>query len=308
MNADPLISVVMPCLNRAGFVAEAVESVLAQNYPHFEHIAIDGGSTDGTLDILARYPHLRVICEKDRSLYDALNKGVRAATGTVIAHLNTDDLFPDGTFRAVADEFARDPELDCVYGGSAVFRDAPIAERTFLKVDNDFEKLKFNARNGVFTSIGINARFFHRRVYDAVGLYDWTYRIAGDREFFLRTIFSGRMKKAMYVDRILFHYRRHAGSLTFNDDNFSESIVKEHLRMIDSLTTTIGHRLTTHERRVLKTWHTEESLRLMNWRMQNRRGWPALQSCYQGWSYDPTFPVAFALASARKILGLRRPA
>jgi glycosyltransferase involved in cell wall biosynthesis len=304
---DPLITVIMPCLNREKFIAEAVESVLAQGYSNFEYIAIDGGSTDGTLEILASYPQIRVICEKDRSLYDALNKGVRAATGTVIAHLNTDDIFPEGTFRAVADEYIRDPELDCVYGGSAVFRDGTVP-RTFTKVDNDFEKLQFNAHNGAFTSIGINARFFHRRVYESAGLYDWTYRIAGDREFFLRTIFSGNVKKAVYLDRILFHYRHHSGSLTFNDAKFSESIAKEHLRMIDELTATYGHRFTTHELRVMKKWHTEESLRLMNWRMKNRRGWPALQTGYKGWTYDPTFPLAFALASTRILFGLPRSA
>ena len=68
-----LLSIVTPCLNRARFVQEAVESVLQQNYSQVEHIVVDGGSTDGTLDILRSYPHLHILSEPYRGMYDALN-------------------------------------------------------------------------------------------------------------------------------------------------------------------------------------------------------------------------------------------
>jgi hypothetical protein len=72
---EPFFSIVTPCLNRAATIGAAVESVLAQAHPACEHIIIDGGSTDGTLDVLARYPHLIVHTGPDRNLYDAYNKG-----------------------------------------------------------------------------------------------------------------------------------------------------------------------------------------------------------------------------------------
>src|SRR5690606_33922341 len=88
------ISVITPVLNRRAFVAEAIESVLNGQGDGFEleHIVVDGGSTDGTLDVLGRYGHLHVITGRDRGVYDALNKGIRAATGAVVALLNSDDV------------------------------------------------------------------------------------------------------------------------------------------------------------------------------------------------------------------------
>ena len=78
------ISIVTPCLNQSKFIVEAVESVLEQEYPNLEHIIVDGGSTDGTLEELRRYPHLTVMSGPDRNLYDAFNKGLRSARGDII--------------------------------------------------------------------------------------------------------------------------------------------------------------------------------------------------------------------------------
>jgi glycosyltransferase involved in cell wall biosynthesis len=81
MMRTPQISIVTACLNRAALIPDAVESVLAQDHPDFEHIIIDGGSTDATLSILSRYTYLQVLSEKDHGIYDAINKGVARARG-----------------------------------------------------------------------------------------------------------------------------------------------------------------------------------------------------------------------------------
>src|SRR5689334_8323683 len=95
---DPLLSIITPCLNRSTYIADAVESVLKQDYHNFEHVIMDGGSTDPTLSILGRYPHLQVFSEKDQGMYHALNKGIAKVRGEVIALLNSDDVYEPGIF------------------------------------------------------------------------------------------------------------------------------------------------------------------------------------------------------------------
>jgi glycosyltransferase involved in cell wall biosynthesis len=108
MERLPQISIVTPSLNQGSFIAETIESVLAQDYQNFEHIIIDGGSTDGTLDTLQRYHHLKVISEPDRGQADAINKGFRFATGDIWAFLNSDDTLLPGALHRVAQEI--DPQ------------------------------------------------------------------------------------------------------------------------------------------------------------------------------------------------------
>lgn len=105
---DPLISLVTPSYNQGGFIREAIESVLAQDYSSVEHIVIDGGSTDATLRILSEYTHLRVISERDRGHADAINKGFRLAKGAILGFLNSDDRLLPGALRRVSTEV--DPE------------------------------------------------------------------------------------------------------------------------------------------------------------------------------------------------------
>jgi len=100
----PRITIVTPSLNQAQFIEETIKSVLAQDYPDLEHIVVDGLSTDGTLDILKRYPHLTVISERDEGQPDAINKGFRLATGEVWGYLNSDDTLLPGALKRVADE------------------------------------------------------------------------------------------------------------------------------------------------------------------------------------------------------------
>jgi glycosyltransferase involved in cell wall biosynthesis len=104
MTGRPRISIVTPSFNQARYIAETIESVRAQDWPDLEHIVMDGGSTDATLDVLRRYPHLRVVSERDRGQADAINKGFRLATGEIQAFLNSDDTLLPGALDRVARE------------------------------------------------------------------------------------------------------------------------------------------------------------------------------------------------------------
>ena len=103
--STPKITIVTPSFNQGKFIDENIQSVLTQNYPNFEHIIIDGGSIDGTVDILKKYSHLKWVSEPDRGQASALNKGFRMATGDVIGWLNSDDSYLPGTFEVVARAF-----------------------------------------------------------------------------------------------------------------------------------------------------------------------------------------------------------
>src|SRR5437868_15173719 len=104
MATLPRISVVTPSYNQGRFIAQTIDSVLAQGYPNLEHIVVDGMSTDETPAVLARYPHLRVVREPDSGQGEAINKGFRLATGDIFCFLNSDDTFLPGALQRVAKE------------------------------------------------------------------------------------------------------------------------------------------------------------------------------------------------------------
>ena len=99
------ISIITVTWNRAKLLEEAIKNVIDQNYPNYEHIIIDNASNDGTIDILKKYPNLKWISEPDRGQSEAMNKGLKIATGDIFAWMNDDDLYPEGTFDLINKEF-----------------------------------------------------------------------------------------------------------------------------------------------------------------------------------------------------------
>ncbi|MCX6000590.1 MAG: glycosyltransferase family 2 protein, partial [Chloroflexi bacterium] len=113
----PTVSIITPSFNQASFIEETIRSVLLQNYPALDYLVIDGGSNDGTVEILRRYePWLRWVSEPDQGQTDAINKGLRLAKGSVLAYLNSDDTYLAGTIHAVVEHFQAHPEDGLVYG------------------------------------------------------------------------------------------------------------------------------------------------------------------------------------------------
>ena len=114
-NYLPKISILTPSYNQGKYIEENILSVLNQNYPNFEHIIIDGGSTDNTVEILKKYPHLKWVSEPDEGQSDALNKGLAMATGEIIGWINSDDYYEKNIFNEVAKEF-EDENVQWVIG------------------------------------------------------------------------------------------------------------------------------------------------------------------------------------------------
>lgn len=117
----PRLSIITPSFNQGEFLEHALRSVLLQNYPNLEYIVVDGGSTDGSTDLLARYaPHLEVVQREPTTGHaDALNRGLRAATGEIVAVLNSDDFFRPGAFAAAVTAL-RETKADLVHGTCVV--------------------------------------------------------------------------------------------------------------------------------------------------------------------------------------------
>jgi glycosyltransferase len=186
-------------------VAEAVASVLDQDYPgRIESIVIDGASTDGTLAALAplrgRLAHL--VSEPDRGIYDAMNKGLRLATGDLVGLLNADDLYQDRqVFARVARAF-EDPAVEACFG-----------DLVYVRAEDPTRVLRYwksgPPRPDAFQWGWMPPHptlFLRRGVYERLGLFDLRYRIASDYEFMLRVLLKHRLK-AVYLPEVLVRMR-----------------------------------------------------------------------------------------------------
>lgn len=213
------ITIVTPTLNRADHLPMAIESVLQQDHDDVEHIVVDGMSTDNTMEVLALYPHLRVIQEPDTGLYDALNKGIRAATGTIIGHLNSDDCYTPGAFKAVLKAFT--PGMEVVSGGAEILEDGHRIKHRYIHED-EIGLTFFNVTAGPLIP---NARFISKHLYQLVGLYNLKYHVAADREFLFRALMAA--PRATEIEQVLYQYRWHPGSLTFSDNPEREARWRE---------------------------------------------------------------------------------
>jgi len=180
---------------------------------------MDGGSTDGTLDVLDHYPHLRIFSQPDEGIYDALNKGLRLAHGEVIGFLNTDDLYEPGIFGTVAQMFKDNPDIDALVGGASIFYQKFPGEWVTLTTFPCILREELLARSTKGAPI-FNAWFFRKRLFDGVGLFDTRYLYVADRDFLIRMAFQNRIYASL--DSPFYHYRMHPGSYTLSGQDSGE--------------------------------------------------------------------------------------
>ena len=297
VDGAPLISIITPCLNRAPLIEESIDSVLQQNYPNIEHIIIDGGSTDGTLDILKKYTHLHVLCEPDENMYDALNKGINMARGEIIGHLNTDDFYEAGIFFDVARCFVEDDEIDMVYGGATAFEVNETGAQRILQSHLSSVQIELSWRIIAMGNPVFNARFFRKRVYERLGTFDASYSIISDRHFLSRVFLSG-IKQAR-LNRIVYHYRWHEGSLTFNPTHrFGKMAEEEHLVMTEHHL--LHSKLGRQDRAALKYWHSRKASAATRRRLKDKKLKEAARYMWRGWRFDARYPMRFLWFGMRR--------
>jgi glycosyltransferase involved in cell wall biosynthesis len=196
------ISIITTSFNSQATIAQAIDSVLLQTYPSVEYIIIDGGSTDDTLQVVKSYGdkiHL-VVSEPDAGIYDAMNKGIRYATGDVIGILNSDDMYYDSNvLQLVADAFCNQ-KVDTVYGDVWMSRHANM----------NIPVRKWVAGKQQSFSSGWHpphpAVFVKRSCYHKFGSFNTSFAVSGDFELMLR-FFEVHQVKAYYLQSVLVNMR-----------------------------------------------------------------------------------------------------
>jgi glycosyltransferase involved in cell wall biosynthesis len=207
----PSISVVTPTFNQARFIAQAVESVRDQRYPELEHLVIDGLSTDDTLRVIEPYADdLVIVSEADSGQTEAINKGLRRATGDVICWLNSDDYLLPGALQAVGEFFAAHPEVNWVTGDGVIVdvEGRPIQGpvRAYKQVLRRFPpSVYLGLANGIVQP----ATFWRRSVHDEVGYLDESLHYTMDYDWWLRLLETGRPGK---INQAMCGFRIHDAS------------------------------------------------------------------------------------------------
>lgn len=187
---QPLVSIVTPSYNHAEFIKETLDSVSSQDYPKIEHLIIDAGSEDGTLDILkAHEKDIKYISEPDDGQSSAINKGFKMATGEIVAWLNSDDVYySTDAISAVVRFFSENPEVEVVYGrGDFVDKAGKFLREAYVHKDDRNLKFAFAWAVGILQP----AVFFRRSVFDKVGYLDESNHTSMDYEFWLRLTHAG---------------------------------------------------------------------------------------------------------------------
>jgi glycosyltransferase involved in cell wall biosynthesis len=197
---EPLVTIVTPCLNAERFLAQTIESVLAQNYPRIEYIVMDGGSTDGTLAILKSYEgRLRWESAADRGTPDAVNRGFALGSGEILGFLNADDLYERGSVAAAVRYLRENPERAGVYGNAWWIDDR--GDRINPYPVRDFDRIRLESECFICQP----ASFVRREAYESVGGLNPEYQLTFDYDFWLRftrTYALGRIDATLASSRM----------------------------------------------------------------------------------------------------------
>jgi len=205
------ISIITPSFNQANFIERTIQSVLSQNYPDLEYIVMDGGSTDGTIEILKKYEG-RIIwkSEKDNGQSDAINKGLKVATGDIVAYLNSDDIYEPGALNKVAEFFQNNPDKKWVYGKCKIINENDQEIRKPITTYKNLLLKKYSYAKLLSENfISQPATFWKREIHFELGFFDENEHYCMDYEFWLRT---GKKYPAGVIDAYLANFRYYATS------------------------------------------------------------------------------------------------
>ena len=204
-------SIITPSLNKLPYLKLCCASIADQESVSYEHIVIDGGSTDGTVKWMQSQTGLNSQSEPDRGMYDAINKGLKIAKGEIIAYLNCDEQYLPGTLEAVKRAFAARPDTDILFGGALLVR--PDGSLIAYRKAYPIRRLYIMTDHLYLLSCSM---FFRRRIVDAGLFFDSTLKTIGDMDFVVRALDANFLGS---------HISKYLATFTMTGENLSSDAV-----------------------------------------------------------------------------------
>lgn len=226
MTDTPLVSIVTPSFNQAQYIESTIQSVLMQEYPRLEYLVVDGGSTDGTVDIIRKYEEKIAwwVSEKDKGQTDAINKGFAHATGDILAWLNSDDTYEPGAISAAVKYLQQHPEVGMVYADCNFIDERGNVIGRFASRQTDHGKL----RRG-YVHIPQQTMFFRADLWKQVGPLDPSFYFAMDYDLWVRITQYAPIK--YLPGKTWANFRIHTSSKTnVNDERGWKEMLRIHYR------------------------------------------------------------------------------
>ncbi len=220
-----LVSIVTPSYNQARFLEETIRSVLDQDYPQIEYILVDGGSNDGSQEIIQKYAGRLAwwVSEKDRGQTDALNKGFSHAHGDILAWINSDDTFNPGAVRQAVEYLQAHPQAGMVYGDASYIDERGRVIGRFPAAQTDYRRL----RTG-YVHIPQQSSFFRAGLWRQVGPLDPSFYFAMDYDLWVRL---ARLAPLDYHPALWANFRLHSDAKTISaDDRCWPEMLQVHYR------------------------------------------------------------------------------
>lgn len=206
-SINPLVSIIIPSFNQGEFIEQTILSVLYQTYQNIECIIIDGASSDNTVDVIKHYESKlsKIVSEEDEGQADAINKGIRLASGDFITWVNSDDLLDPTAIEYAVAAFVENPDVDFVYGDINLINERSVSLRVLKGCQIKLSSVFFI----MDLPIPQQGSMWRRNVTSSVGLLGEQWHYVLDREFFLRICMKHNVK---YINKIMGSFRQHGQS------------------------------------------------------------------------------------------------
>ena len=216
-STKPQLSVITPVFNGIRFIEFCIRNVIDQRCDEAEHLIVDGGSTDGTVELIRKYasedPHIRWSSEADHGQSDAMNKGIAAARGSILGFLNVDDYYEPGVLPEIVSMFKRLPDPTLLVGNCNVWND----EGKLLSINKPARISLLNLLKGKYEEafpLNPAAYFYHKSLHERIGTYETQEHFGMDVHFVFKAV---QKANVVYVDRLWGNYRYLESTKTYSD-------------------------------------------------------------------------------------------
>jgi len=249
------VSIITVSYNSAETIRDTIESVRRQTYPHIEYIVVDGGSTDGTVDILKENEEAidHWVSESDEGIYDAMNKGIRKSNGYIIGILNSDDWYEPDTVESVVRVFEDHDGVDIVHGAMKLWSEKGETDGYYGKKSDTSPLLTAPYNHPTC--------FVRRNVYKDIGLFDVTIPTAADYDFMLQCVQSRH--RAKYIDRVLTNFRQGGATSKYQISPIYQiwRVLKKNNYALTAVTLSILFRITRDVLSLILNWTSNAKIR-----------------------------------------------